>query len=82
VLRTYDLDGGAQVRIGTTQWLTPRGEVVRGKGIQPDELVELPPGVAPLSPADAAQLDSQALLQSKDVQLVRALEQLKAVAVR
>jgi carboxyl-terminal processing protease len=82
VLRTYDLDGGAQVRIGTTQWLTPRGEVVRGKGIQPDELVELPPGVAPLSPADAAQLDTQALLQSKDVQLVRALEQLKAVAAR
>jgi carboxyl-terminal processing protease len=80
VLRSYDLDGGAQVRIGTTQWLTPKGEVVRGKGIQPDELVDLSPGVAPLSPADAAQLSAQALMQSKDVQLVRALEEIKAVA--
>ncbi|HET9222568.1 MAG TPA: S41 family peptidase, partial [Roseiflexaceae bacterium] len=58
VLRTYDLNGGAQVRICTTQGLTPKGEVVRGKGIQPDELVNLPPDAAPLSPADAAQLDS------------------------
>ncbi|HEY3230490.1 MAG TPA: S41 family peptidase [Roseiflexaceae bacterium] len=77
VLRTYDLDGGAQVRIGTTQWLTPKGEVVRGKGIQPTELLALPPGVAPLSPAEAARLDAQTLLQSKDVQLVRALAALK-----
>jgi carboxyl-terminal processing protease len=82
VLRTYDLNGGAQVRIGTTQWLTPKGEVVRGKGIQPDELVNLPPDVAPLSPADAAQLDSQALLQSKDTQLVRALQEIRAIAER
>jgi carboxyl-terminal processing protease len=82
VLRTYDLNGGAQVRIGTTQWLTPKGEVVRGKGIQPDELVALPPDVAPLSPADAAQLDSQALLQSKDTQLVRALQEIRALAER
>ena len=80
VLRTYDLNGGAQVRIGTTQWLTPKGQIVRGKGIQPDELVDLPPDAAPLSPADAAKLDSQALLQSKDTQLVRALQEIRAVA--
>jgi carboxyl-terminal processing protease len=82
LLRTYDLDGGAQVRIGTTQWLTPKGEVVRGKGIQPDELVDLPPGVTPLSPAEAARLDVQALLQSKDTQLVRAIQELKAIAAK
>jgi carboxyl-terminal processing protease len=82
VLRTYDLNDGAQVRIGTTQWLTPKGEVVRGQGIQPDELVELPPDVAPLSPAEAALLDTPTLLRSQDVQLVRAIEQLKAIAVK
>ena len=43
VLRTFNLNDGAQVRIGTTQWLTPKGEVVRGKGIQPDERVSLAP---------------------------------------
>jgi carboxyl-terminal processing protease len=82
VVRSYELDGGAQVRIGTTQWLTPKGEVVRGKGIQPDEVVALPAGAAPLSPAEAAQLDIQALRQSTDVQLVRAIDDLKAVAER
>ena len=80
VLRTFNLNDGAQVRIGTTQWLTPKGEVVRGKGIQPDELVSLAPEVAPLTPANAAKLDAQALLSSDDVQLVRALEVLKTLA--
>ena len=77
VLRTFDLDNGAQVRIGTTQWLTPNGEVVRGKGIKPDEIVALPSDVAPLSPAEAARLDAQALSQSQDVQLVRAIKLLQ-----
>jgi carboxyl-terminal processing protease len=80
VLRTFNLNDGAQVRIGTTQWLTPNGQVVRGKGIQPDELISLSPDVRPLSPANAAQLDPQALLKSDDAQLVRALEVLNAVA--
>jgi len=80
VLRTFNLNDGAQVRIGTTQWLTPNGQVVRGKGIQPDELISLSPDVVPLSPANAAQLDPQALLESDDAQLVRALEVLNAVA--
>lgn len=82
VLRTFNLNGGAQVRIGTTQWLTPRGQVVRGKGIQPDEIIALAPDVAPLSPANAAKLDAQALLASDDAQLVRALEVLKTAARR
>jgi carboxyl-terminal processing protease len=80
VLRTFNLDGGAQLRLGTTQWLTPKGQVVRGKGIQPDELVSLAPDAIPLSPANAARLDPQALLKSDDVQLVRAIEVLNAVA--
>lgn len=80
VLRTFNLNGGAQVRIGTAQWLTPKGEVVRGKGIQPDEMVALAPEAVPLTPANAAKLDAQALLSSDDVQLVRALEVLNATA--
>jgi carboxyl-terminal processing protease len=48
--------------------------VVRGKGIVPDELVELPPGVLALSPAAAADLSEPELLGSEDVQLVRAVE--------
>lgn len=76
VLRTYNLDDGAQVRIGTTQWLTPKGDVVRGKGITPDETIDLPANVAPLSPAQAAELDQQALMSNPDVQLVQAIKSL------
>ena len=80
VLRTFNLNGGAQLRIGTTQWLTPNGQVVRGKGIQPDELVALAPEAVPLTPTNAAKLDIQSLFANDDVQLVRALEVLQAVA--
>jgi carboxyl-terminal processing protease len=82
VLRTFNLNDGAQVLMGTTQWLTPKGQVVRGKGIQPDEIVALAPSVAPLTPANAAKLDAQALQRSDDVQLVRALEVLKGLAAK
>lgn len=74
VLRTFDLNDGAQLRIGTTQWLTPKGHVVRDKGITPDELVPLPPEIAPLSPIEAAQLNAQDLLKSNDVQLKRGIQ--------
>ena len=80
VLRTFNLNDGAQVRIGTTQWLTPKGQVVRGKGIQPDEVIMLAPDAVPLTPTNAAKLDPQALLKSDDIQLVRALEVLKGTA--
>lgn len=74
VLRTFDLNGGAQVRIGTTQWLTPKGSVVRDKGITPDEIVTLAPDVTPLTPAEAARLDAPALLKSEDTQLARGIK--------
>jgi carboxyl-terminal processing protease len=80
VLRTFNLNDGAQVRIGTTQWLTPNGQVVRGRGIEPDERVALAPDVAPLTPSRAAELDQKALRNSDDKQLVRALEVLANLA--
>jgi carboxyl-terminal processing protease len=58
VLRTFRLDNGGELRLGTSQWLTPNGQLVRGQGITPDEVIELPVGTAPLSPADAAALPS------------------------
>lgn len=82
VLRPFELDDGAQVYIGTTQWLTPKGEIVRGKGINPDELVPLAPNKAPLSPSEAARLSEQELLQSDDVQLVRALDAIKEIVAQ
>ena len=80
VLRTFRLDNGGELRVGTTQWLTPKGDLVRGKGITPDQIVELPIGKVPLSPSEAATLDSAGLQASGDTQLLRAIEVLKTSA--
>lgn len=82
VLRPFDLPGGAQLRIGTSEWLTPKGEEVRGVGIQPDELVALPAGSAPLTPREAAELSEQALRTGEDAQLARALQLVDELAGR
>jgi carboxyl-terminal processing protease len=80
VLRTYSLENGGELRIGTTQWLTPKGELVRGIGIKPDEQLALATDSSLLSPADAAALSPAALRESGDVQLLRALEILRGRA--
>jgi carboxyl-terminal processing protease len=74
VLRTFRLDNGGELRVGTTQWLTPDGKLVRGQGITPDEIVDLPAGKNPLSPSEAAGLSAGQLQESGDTQLLRALQ--------
>jgi len=74
VLTPYRLSDGARLLLGTEQWLTPEGRLIRGQGIAPDEAVALPLDVAPLSPAEAAALSPEALRSSQDTQLTRALE--------
>jgi carboxyl-terminal processing protease len=72
VLRPFDLDAGAQIRLGTTQWLTPSGDVVRGVGIKPDEIIVLANLSDTLSPKLAAALSADELRASKDTQLTAA----------
>ena len=78
VLRSFSLGGGAELRLGTTQWLTPNGEVVRGKGIDPNKVVDLPAQVTPLSPVDASQLNASQIEQSNDTQLAAAYSAVEA----
>lgn len=80
VLRTYNIQGGGQLLLGTTQWLTPSGRLIRQQGITPDVIVALPPGGQPLSPANAARLSAEALRESEDAQLLEALRQLGVAA--
>ncbi len=69
----YDLGGGSVLRLTTERWLTPNGDQITGKGITPDEIVELPElgdQEEPLTwsnPSDA-----------RDTQLRRAIEILRA----
>lgn len=73
VLTPFRLSDGSRLLLGTQQWLTPEGRLIRGQGIEPDESVELPAEVAPLSPAEAAELSAESLRESPDVQLSRAI---------
>ncbi|HMQ31233.1 MAG TPA: S41 family peptidase [Chloroflexaceae bacterium] len=82
VLTPYRLSDGSRLLLGTQEWLTPDGRQIRGQGIVPDERVALPIDVAPMSPAEAAELDAAALRESEDVQLARALELASAAASR
>jgi carboxyl-terminal processing protease len=82
VLTPFRLSDGSRLLLGTQQWLTPEGRVIRGQGIEPDELVDLPADVAPLTPAEAAELPAAELPASDDVQLTRALELASQAASR
>jgi carboxyl-terminal processing protease len=74
VLTPFRLSDGSRLLLGTQQWLTPEGRLIRRQGIEPDELVVLAPEVPPLSPAEAAQLSADELRASDDLQLTRAIE--------
>jgi carboxyl-terminal processing protease len=82
VLTPYRLSDGSRLLLGTEQWLTPDGRVIRGQGIAPDEIVLLPDDVAPLTPAEAAELPAATLREGDDAQLGRALELASAAASR
>lgn len=74
VLTPYRLSDGSRLLLGTQQWLTPDERMLRGRGVEPDEIVMLDDDVPLLSPSEAAALSTQELLASRDVQLTRALE--------
>lgn len=73
VLTPYQLQGGAKLLLGTVQWLTPQGRVIRGEGIAPDIEIVLPVGKRPLSPSEAASL-SLAEIGEQDAQLAEAID--------
>jgi carboxyl-terminal processing protease len=82
VLTPFRLSDGSRLLLGTQQWLTPEGRLIRGQGIEPDESVTLPEEVAPLSPAEAAELPAANLRESPDLQLSRAIELASEAASR
>jgi carboxyl-terminal processing protease len=74
VLSTFRLEDGGRLLLGTQQWLTPNGRLIRNQGITPDVEVQLDINLAPLTPAEAVELDAAQLLASEDAQLARAYE--------
>lgn len=77
VLTSYTLQDGAQLLLGTSQWLTPDGRVIRRQGITPDIEVTIPEGGAYLSPSEARDLSMSEIEEYQDTQVLRALEELR-----
>jgi len=73
VVNTYPLKDGGALTIGTERWLTPKGRAIWREGLVPDEVVELPTGVAQVVPDDFATLGSGGLAATADTQLQAAL---------
>ncbi len=74
VLNTFSLSDGSALLLATLEWLTPNGRVIWHQGIQPDDKVSLPAGVAPLTPAQLKTMDAQTYRAARDLQMQRAVE--------
>ncbi|MCB0155714.1 MAG: S41 family peptidase [Anaerolineae bacterium] len=77
VLEPYRLDDGSVLMLGTSQWLTPKGRLIRKHGIEPDVTVKLPLGTDLISPAELKAMSPADLAASPDTQLLKALELLQ-----
>lgn len=79
VLQPFQLDDGSTLLLGTSQWLTPDGRLIRKQGIEPDVIVDLPAGANLITPFELKELTVPELLASEDGQLLKALELLDAL---
>jgi carboxyl-terminal processing protease len=77
VLQPFTLDDGSELLLGTSQWLTSQGRLIRKHGIEPDVPVDLPADAQILYPAEVKRLTPQEVPQSSDAQLLKALELLE-----
>jgi carboxyl-terminal processing protease len=74
VLGEFGLSDGSALRIGTVEWLTPKGRVIWHEGIAPDVEIQRPDGILPVVPDDLRELSPADVAGLADSQLVRALD--------
>jgi carboxyl-terminal processing protease len=79
VLEPFTLEDGSGLMLGTSQWLTANGRLIRKQGIEPDIAVELPIGTDFLQPREVREMTVTELLDSEDAQVLKALELLGAL---
>lgn len=76
VLSTFRLKDGSAILLGTSEWLTPEGQTIKGKGVQPDMPVRLNAQSDILTPSRVKQLAPDQLQSSTDAQLLSAVKYL------
>jgi carboxyl-terminal processing protease len=74
VLGEFALSDGSALRIGTVEWLTPKGRVIWHEGIAPDVVVARPADVAPVVPDDIRSMSAADVSRIADPQLKKAME--------
>jgi carboxyl-terminal processing protease len=74
VLGEFPLSDGSALRIGTVEWLTPKGRVIWHAGITPDVSVERAETITPMIPDDLRAMSAAQVGQLGDPQLKKALE--------
>ncbi len=77
VLTTFSLDNGGQLLLGTSQWLTPDGELIRREGIQPDIEIALDVDAVQLTPNGIEQMEAGEYEVNTDAQLQEAIKVLQ-----
>ncbi|RLT32259.1 MAG: hypothetical protein DWI57_18540 [Chloroflexi bacterium] len=76
VLNQFNLSDGSAILLGVTNWLTPKGNLIKGQGVTPDMAVELPAGVVQLNARRLSEVDPEELDQIEDLQLHEAIKSL------
>jgi carboxyl-terminal processing protease len=74
VLTPFPLDDGSVVVLGIGLWLTPDGQQIWHKGVEPDVTVDLSADADPLRPVDDHRITAADFGQSRDVQLKDAFD--------
>ena len=74
VLGEFELSDESALRIGTVEWLTPKGRQIWHNGITPDVIVERPSDVQPLFPDAVRDLTETEVESMDDPQLSKAIE--------
>jgi carboxyl-terminal processing protease len=79
VLQQYTLSDGSALLLGTQEWLTPKGNFIRDKGIMPNITVKLPANASPLTPGDEnnGNMTLEQIMKSGDTQLIAAIKYLQ-----
>jgi carboxyl-terminal processing protease len=74
VLGEFPLADGSALRIGTVEWLTPKGRVIWHNGIKPDVAIARPTDSQPTVPDDLKTMSAAQAAAIKDPQLEKALQ--------
>lgn len=79
VLQTFNLDDGSALLLGTSQWLTANGRLIRKQGIAPDVEVKLATDAEFLTPTLVKELTAEEMATSGDAQLLAGLDALNVL---